>query len=477
MLVDRKDNHKSGWNEIFTCFFITKLEDTMKQAEVEVILNQVREALTKDDWSEAIQLVEALRPPDQADIFEELSPEDQSQLLPRLDPEDSADILEELEDEDAAELASLLDAEDLARIIDRMEPDEAADLLGDISQEQVNEALMSVESPDEIISLLEYADDTAGGLMTAADVVLHQDQTARGAIEYIRTIKPDAETVYYLFVVDDFHVLKGVVSLRELIIASPDSRIRDIMDTEVLKVTAGTDQEEAARLMARYDLLALPVVDSEGCFLGLITHDDLVDVLEFEATEDIQRLGGVPGERISDEAVVSSLKARLPWLVLNLATALISVIVLSLFESTIAQAAFLAAFFPIVAGVSGSAGTQTLTVTVRGIALGVISHRNGFRTLSRELMIGLMDGIIIGLLVAALAFVWEDAAILGLVVGLAVFLNMITAAIAGFIVPISLNLVKIDPALASPVLVTTITDTMGYFIYLGIATILLIYLI
>jgi len=449
----------------------------MKQAEVEVILNQVREALTKDDWSEAIQLVEALRPPDQADIFEELSPENQSQLLPRLDPEDSADILEELEDEDAAELASLLDAVDLARIIDKMEPDEAADLLGDISQEQVNETLMTVESADEIISLLEYADDTAGGLMTAADVVLHQDQTAREAIEFIRTVKPDAETVYYLFVVNDLNVLIGVVSLRELIIAPPDSLMRDIMDTEVLTVTADTDQEEAARLMARYDLLALPVVDSEGCFLGLITHDDLVDVLEFEATEDIQRLGGIPGERISDEAVVSSLKARLPWLVLNLATALVSVAVLSLFESTIAQAAFLAAFFPIVAGVSGSAGTQTLTVTVRGIALGVISHRNGFRTLGRELIIGLMDGIIIGLLVATLAFVWEDAAILGLVVGLAVFLNMITAAIAGFVVPILLNLLKVDPALASPVLVTTITDTMGYFIYLGIATILLIYLI
>ena len=446
----------------------------MKQTDIDTVLDSVRDALTRDEWEQAVKLVEALRPPDQAYVFEELSLEDQDELLPRLDPEDSADILEELDDEDAAEVALRLEADDLVRILNRMEPDEAADLLGDIPQEQVDEALLNAESAEEILPLLRFEDESAGGLMTSADVILNKDITAAEAIDFIRATKPDTETVYYLFVVDADMKLVGVISLRELIIASPSQYVDEIMDPEVISVNASIDQEEAARLMARYDLLALPVVDDQEHLLGVITHDDLVDVLEQEATEDIYRLGGVPDESKEDVSVTSSLRTRLPWLVLNLGTAMISVVVLSMFENTIAAAAVLAAFFPIVAGVSGSAGTQTMTVTVRGMALGEISRRNGTRTLSREIIIGLADGIVIGLLVGGIALVWKDQPVLGLVVGASVFLNMITAAVAGFLVPMGLQIVRLDPALASPVLVTTITDTMGYFLYLGLATIVLI---
>ena len=403
----------------------------MEQTDIDTILDEVREALSSDDWKRAVTLIEKLRPPDQADIFEELSPEDQNELLPRLDPEDSADILEELDDEDAAEVAARLDADDLVRILDRMEPDEAADLLGDIPQEQVEEALSSAESAEDVLPLLAYEDDSAGGLMTSVDVVLHKDITAAEAIDFIRSSKPDTETVYYLFVVDDDMRLVGVVSLRELIIAPPENKISEIMDSEVISVNAETDQEEAAKLMARYDLLALPVVDDQHHLLGIITHDDLVDVLEQEATEDIYRLGGVPDESKEDVSVASSLMTRLPWLVLNLGTAMISAVVLSVFENTIAAVAVLAVFFPIVAGVSGSAGTQTMTVTVRGMALGEISQRNGLRTLSREALIGLSNGLVIGILVALIAHFWKGLPILGLVVGSAVLLNMIGAAIAG----------------------------------------------
>ena len=446
----------------------------MKQTDIESVLEEIRGALTENDWERATKIVESLRPPDQADVFEELSPETQSELLPRLDPEDSADILEELEDEDAAEIAQRLDSDDLVRILDKMEPDEAADLLGDIPQEQVDEALQAVEDADELRTLLVHGDDTAGGLMTSAEVVLHKDMTAGEAIELLRSKRPDTETVYYLFVVDDQNRLVGVVSLRQLIIASPNITIGEIMDSEVISILAEADQEEAARLMARYDLIALPVLDREMRLLGVITHDDLVDVLEQEATEDIYRLGGVPDEAKEDVSVGSSLRTRLPWLVLNLATAMVSGVVLSIFESTIAAAAVLAAFFPIVAGVSGSAGTQTLTVTVRGMALGEISRRNGTRILLREIAIGVANGVVIGLLVALIAFMWKDEPVLGFVVGTAVLINMIAAGFAGFLVPMTLQLIKIDPALASPVLVTTFTDTMGYFIYLGLATIVII---
>jgi magnesium transporter len=202
-----------------------------------------------------------------------------------------------------------------------------------------------------------------------------------------------------------------------------------------------------------------------------------MEVLEEEATEDIYRLGGVPSDKVIEEGLLPSLRTRTPWLVLNLGTAMISAVVLSLFESTIAIVAILAAFFPIVAGVSGSAGTQTLTVTVRGLALGEVEPSNGFRALAREFLIGIANGMVLGILVALIALVWQETPLLGLVVGLATLINLIGAGIAGASIPIIMQVLRIDPALASPVLVTTITDTLGYLIYLGIATLLLIRLV
>ena len=432
--------------------------------DIDVVLEQVRDALTKEDWKQAVALVEALRPPDQADVFEELPPETQDLLLPRLNPEDSADILEELTDEDAAEVAARLEPSELARILNKMEPDEAADLLGDIAPDQVASALSALEDAEEIRPLLEHQDDTAGGLMTSIDVLLHKDITAAEALDHLRRAAPDSETVYYLYVVDNDMHLVGVVSLRQLVVAPTTTRIADLMDTEIIHTHASADKEDAARLMARYDLLSLPVLDDEGHLLGMITHDDLVDVLEEEATEDIYRLGGLPKDQVADVTVPSALRNRLPWLVLNLGTAM-------------ASATVLAAFFPIVAGVSGSAGTQTLTVIVRGLALGEIQPRDGLRSLLREVLIGLTNGIVVGLLVATIALVWKKTPMLGAIVGAATLMNMICAGIAGVLVPLGIDTLKIDPALASPVLVTTLTDSLGYLFYLGLATLLILYLV
>ena len=449
----------------------------MDLLHVDTVLEQVREALAEGDWTRAAALVEDLRPPDQADLFSDLPPSDQDQLLPRLDLEDSADILEELEEEEAAEVAARLETEDLARILDEMEPDEAADLLGDIAPERADEVLATMEEPEEIRPLLIHADETAGGLMTSARVTLHREMTVEAALAHLRTVAPETEDVYYLFVLDEDVRLVGVVSLRQIVVAPPSTRIAEIMDPDVICVQASADQEEAARLMARYDLLALPVVDEGQHLLGLITHDDLVEVLEEEATEDIYRLGGVPEESPPDVPLPNALRTRLPWLVLNLATALASATILSMFESTIARVAALAAFFPIVAGVSGSAGTQTLTVTVRGLATGELNPRNGSRALGREMLIGLANGITVGGLVALIALVWKGTPMLGVVVGIATLFNMIGAGIAGALVPVLMQLLRLDPALASPILVTTITDTFGYFIYLGLATLVLIRLL
>jgi magnesium transporter len=442
----------------------------MERQPVDTTLAEIREALDAQDWDRAAGLFETLRPPDQADLFDDLALEEQDQLLPQLDLENSADILEKLEEEKAAEIAARLSTEDLTSILSQMEPDEAADLLGDLDPVQAAQALAALDESEELRPFLAYPDESAGGLMTAAEVVLHQEMTAEEAIAHLRSIAPDSETVYYLFVVDRTQRLVGVVSLRQLVVAPPQKRVGEIMDTDVIHVEAEEDQEIAARLMSRYDLVALPVVDAAQHMLGIITHDDLVEVLEEEATEDIFRLGGVPEEHPVDMPLPLALRTRLPWLVLNLGTAMASALVLSLFEGTIARVAVLAAFFPIVAGVSGSAGTQTLTVTVRGLALGELNPAEGLRTLGREVLIGLANGIAVGGLVALIALAWHGTPMLGVVVGAATLLNMIGAAIAGALVPIALQVLKVDPALASPILVTTITDAFGYFIYLGLAT-------
>lgn len=441
--------------------------------DVEQVLNRIRVALSEGDWNDVTALLESLRRSDQAEIFSDLPSDQQQEILPLLTPESSADILEELEDEDVVEIANRLETDQLVEIVDVMEPDEAADLLGDIPAEQAEAVLSKIDEADEVRSLLEHPDETAGGVMTALDVRILQDMTVDEAIWHLRHLSPDSEEIYYLFVQDRRGRLVGVVSLRQLVVARPGTLIRDIMDTEPIFVHVHADQEDAARLMQRYDLLALPVVDANHNLVGMITYDDLLDVLEDEATEDIYRLGGIPKEQPADVRLSSAMKTRLPWLVLNLITALVSATILSIFEDTIAQVAVLAAFFPIVAGVSGSAATQTLTVTVRGLALGDIAPKEGLKTLGRELLLGFVNGLSIGLIVAMIALVWKGTPLLGLVVGAATLLNMICAGIAGVIVPLLMQRLKLDPALASPILVTTTTDTLGYFFYLGLATLLI----
>lgn len=440
---------------------------------VDAVLEKIRNSLSEGDWDRVTTLIESLRRSDQAEIFSDLPPEQQQEILPLLSPENSADILEEMEDEDVMDLANRMETQRLVEIVDEMEPDEAADLLGDISEEQAEHVLQQIDESEDIRYLLEHPDETAGGVMTAMDVHIQQDMTVDEAIVHLRQLSPDAEEIYYLFVENALGHLVGVVSLRQLVVAKPGTLIQDIMDPDPISIPVGADQEEAARLMQHYDLLALPVIDENAMLVGMITYDDLLDVLEDEATEDIYRLGGVPKEQPADVALSSAMKTRLPWLVLNLLTALLSATVLSVFEGTIAQVAVLAAFFPIVAGVSGSAATQTLTVTVRGLAVGDIAPREGLKTLGRELLLGLVNGVSIGLVVAVIAFAWKGTPLLGFVVGLSTLLNMVCAAVAGVLVPMLMQRLNFDPALASPILVTTTTDTFGYLFYLGLATLMI----
>ena len=449
----------------------------MQSTEVEQTLEAIRGALDRDALDEAIKLLENLRAPDQAEVFNELELEDQTAILPRLNPDESADILEELEDEDAAEIAERLDTDTLSRIVDEMEPDEAADLLGDLSREQANEVLERLEDPEEVRPLMIHPDETAGGRMTTEFLALRRRMTAGEAIEALRNWAPDEELNYYLFVVDRDNILRGVVPLRKLITAPPTTPIQSLMSADVISVPAGTDQEEVARIMSRYSLLALPVVDETGHLLGMITHDDLVDVIEEEATEDIYRLAGVLDEERVFSPIRASVRRRLPWLYVNLMTAFLAAWVISQFKGTIERVAILAAFQAIVAGQGGNAGTQALTVMVRSLALGEVTLRDVWSTLLKEVLVGLINGLAVGAAVGLIAMILQGKPALGLIIGLAMVGNMISAGFAGALVPVVLKRLKIDPALASGVIVTTVTDVTGFALFLGLSTIFIQWLL
>ncbi|NIS79437.1 MAG: magnesium transporter [Anaerolineales bacterium] len=449
----------------------------MEQSQIDFAIEEIRAALESGHVLDAIAALIRLHPVDRAEAFSDLDDEDQARLLPSLDIPTTADLLEELEDPEAADVAEGLPTELLADVLDKMEPDEAADVLGDISPERAAEALAEMEDAEEVIPLLEHPDETAGGLMTTSYIALRPSTTAEQAIEFLRQVSPDEETPYYLNVIDRERRLVGIVGLRDLVIASPEAHVDTLMDKEVIYVTTDTDQEDVARLMVRYDLAALPVVDQKGVLWGVITYDDLMDVLEAEATEDLYRLANIPDPDLSIESPVSlSVRRRLPWLLVSATTAFFASWVISQFESIIAQVALLAVFLSVVAGLGGNSATQSLAIMVRAIALGEIQLREAWRTILKEALTGLLQGAAVGAIAGLGVFLWKGNPILGLVLGLALLGNILVAGIVGTMIPLILKGLKMDPALASSVLVTTVTDAVGFALFLGLATIFLPYL-
>lgn len=439
------------------------------------VLVKLRAVLERDDLAGAAAIIESLRPPDQADLFTELDDEAQAALLPKLDPADLADILEEMDEEEAAELVAALPTEAVIRIVDEMEPDEAADLLGDIHPEQAQEVLAGLEDPEEVRPLLLHPDDSAGGLMTSEFLALRERMTARETIEAIRAWKPDAETIYYIFVINGRGRLTGVVNLRQLIVADPDTVVANIMDSEVISVPVGTDQEECARLMARYDLLALPVVDAHGVLLGVITIDDLVDVLEEEVTEDIQRLGGAqPLERsYLDTNMFIVARKRIGWLVLLFLAGTFTLLVMRNFENELRALVSLAAFIPLLIGTGGNAGSQTTVTVIRALATGDIELRDAMRVAWHEARIGLALGLGMAVVAYLRAITWEPDHALALTVSASILGIVLWATGIGALLPLLAARLRIDPALVSGPVMSTILDATGLLIYFTIAQMIL----
>lgn len=447
----------------------------MEETRVDAALREVRALLEADDLKSAIRVLESLRPPDQAEVFEELAPDQQRDLLPRLDISDSADILEELEEEDAAQLAQHLSVGDLADILDEMEPDEAADLLGDLPEATASAALREMEDALEVLPLLEHADDTAGGLMTPPEVVLQEWMTADDAIAHVRQRAPESEAVYYLFVADEDNHLVGVVSLRTLIVAAPDARVRDIMDRDVIYTTAEADQEEAAQLMARYDLLGLPVVDSEHRLLGVITYDEVADILEDEATEDIQRFGGAePLDKPYLSTAVSWVaRKRLGWLLLLFVTGTLSGSVIRHFQPVLDQVVALALFVPLLIGTGGNSGSQTTSTVIRALAVGDVDARDVLRVYWHEARVGLLLGLMMAIIAFVRALTWGTSVWVASAVASSIWAIVLWANSLGALLPIIAHKLHIDPTVVSGPVMSTLVDATGLFIYFTVARLIL----
>lgn len=442
----------------------------MDPSQIDLALARIRTELEAGEVQAAIDTLTDLHPVDRADAFSVLDDKDQAALLPELNLEATADLLEELEDEQAAAVAETFGTEQLADVLDEMEPDEAADVLGDIPADRAEEALAEMEEAGNVLPLLPFDDETAGGRMTTSFITLPLGTSASEAIRTLRRVEPSSETPYYLYVDDEADRLVGIVGLRDLVIAMPESKLETIMDPGVIFAHTHEDQEEVALRMARYDLAAVPVVDDRGTLVGVITHDDVLDVIEEEATEDIYRLANVSDPYLSIHSPIGlSIRKRLPWLYLSAITALFAAWVVSRFESLIAEVAILAVFLSVVAGLGGNTATQSLAMIVRALALGEINLRQAWRTVIKEGLTGLIAGVLVGAAVGLAVWLWQGNAVLGAVLGLALVGNMFVAGLVGALIPISLRALKLDPALASSVLVTTVTDSVGFALFLSLS--------
>lgn len=430
----------------------------------------VNNLLTLGDLDAAADYLRTLHASDSAEILTWLDADQQAAMIDRLHAPELAVVFEQMHEEDMAEVAQHLDVEELAEVLDEMEPDAAADLLAELEPTEAAEVLGQMDEAEPVTSLLAYSPDSAGGIMNLPPPSLRRYMTVTEAVAFLKQHYQDASAMYYLYVLDRYGHLIGVVNLRAMILADGAQTIEEIMSRDVISVRVDMDQEDVVQILSRYDLVAVPVVDAENKLVGIIAVDDVVDVMEEEATEDIYRLAQVSERSEMFSPIHRAIRNRQPWLMVNLGTAFLASAVVSLFDATLAQAAWLAAFMPIVAGQGGNAGTQTLTIVVRSLALGEIDLADAWSALWHEFLVGIANGLSIGLLVGLIAWVWKGNPVLGLAIGLAMLGNMIVAALAGVFVPLLLKLARVDPALASAVFVTTFTDCMGFLLFLGLAT-------
>ena len=451
------------------------------QRRIDVVLDSVKRLLRIGASANLLNLLQKQHPADLAQIFSELQDKEREaafSLLAERNGRLAMEAISELEPETGATLLATRSADEIAKLAQEIPSDDAAALI-DYLPEELSVAVLDLMRPKEsgvVENLLEYAEQTAGRIMNPHVFALNEDLTVGEAITELQSNR-DVEMVFYLYVVDERRHLVGVVSLRRLLLVSPETPLKRIMTADLMSARVDMDQEEVARQVASYNLLAIPVVDEENKLVGVITVDDVIDVIKDEATEDIYRLAGVAGDERVFTSPKETFRKRLPTLAIQLVTLFAAAAVIAAFEPTIGKVTALAVFMPIVAGMGATAATQTLTVMVRGLALGELTWSNSRKALLKEVALGVGNGILLGVVAAIVAWAAKGDPVLGLLLGLAMIINLFIAAAAGTLVPIGLRAANLDPALASSVVVTTMTDVLGFGTFLGLATVFLRYLV
>jgi magnesium transporter len=452
----------------------------MKVEALRLVIRSARKFINMGSLSRLWNLVKNLHPAEIADIMDHLIARERLILINTLyerDKEKAAEVLSELDPEDAAVILENLPVEQIADIMQITPSDDVAPILELVPEEMKDAVLaaMAQKPTEEVMELLDHEQETAGRIMSPTFYALNENTNVSDTITAMQ-LESDVESAFYLYVIDDQDHLRGVVSLRQLLFSRPNTPLKNIMTKDVISVHTDTDQEEVARQVADYNLVAIPVVDSESKLAGVITVDDVIDVIDKEATEDIYKMVSLDTTDRIQDSPIKSIKKRLPFLLFSLLTASVAPFVVKYFEGTIKDFVTLAVFMPLVAALGGIAGNQTIAIMVREIAIGQTEWISARKALMKELLVGIGNGLVIGIVVGAASYLLFDNLYLGMVVGVAIILNLFVAALIGTLIPFFLRLLKLDPALGSVNLLTMFTDSIGLFTFLGLSTLFLAYL-
>lgn len=416
-----------------------------------------------------------LHPYEQAMFYREQSEAERLQIYTYLSPKEMSDIMEYIELKETEQFITEMDPQFATMVFAEMAADNAVDILKELSIDEVASflAIMEKEPAEEIKALLHYEEKTAGSIMTTEFLAFMKTQTVKETMHEMKIRAPRAETIYYTYVLDENKHLAGVVSLRDLIVADEDEILENVMNENVVSVKVGRDQEEIAKMIRDYDFLAVPVVDFQNHLLGIITVDDILDVMDEEASDDYSKFAAVVDVDTKDPTPFTSAKLRLPWLIILLFLGMITASLIDSFEETLEEVPVVAIFIPLIAGMAGNAGTQSLAVAVRGLAVGTYGQGNKFKLLLREMATGVLVGGTCGVIIVGTIYVWKGNIFLGLLVGIAILATLTVATISGALIPLIMEKFNIDPAVASGPFITTLNDVTSVIIYFGMATALM----
>lgn len=440
---------------------------------------ELAEALANDEIETFRFKFNDIHPYDQASFFMNQTHDERMKIYSFLSPEEVANLMEHIELEDVEPFFTEMDPQFASMVLGELATDDAVDILNEMEKDKVASFLtiMDKEEADEIKELLHYEEKTAGSIMTTEFVAIDKTLTVRETMKKLKVEAPEAETIYYLYVIDEDKHLVGVISLRDLIIADEDAIVGEHMNENLVSVSVGMNQEDVAQMIMDYDFLAVPVIDFQNHLLGIITVDDILDVVDEEASEDYSKLAAVSDVHRIEDSPFAAAKKRLPWLIILLFLGLFTASLIGQFEATLEQVAILAIFMPLIAGMAGNTGTQSLAVAVRGLATGEFENRGKFKLMVKETSTGLIIGTVCGVTIMVVIYLWKGELFLGFLVGISLLATLTIATLSGSIIPLVMEKFKIDPAVASGPFITTINDLISISIYFGIATAFLNYLI